>query len=277
MENGIMKWVHTSQLNTAIAQQHMICQYFAMIGSHLLEYRADDSHTNFGWDSNEGLFIGRPVHDYHLTFDPLSLEIHIVNSEQAALATLSMINRTLTDGLQWIKLELNQLGVDSSPLTDKLHYELPNHRLLHGATIEKIDREISLESIRQRSAADAAVRNAVVVVGGNPDDTRIWPHHFDTGNLLPTMKDEQMVASIGLGYAIAEPNLSEPYFYVNVWSKEGHVDLPDDRPDIPGYWVDDAWTGGVLPVSDIWKADLSLISVFYSELINYLHSLISTE
>ncbi|MDZ7646532.1 MAG: hypothetical protein U5K54_04800 [Cytophagales bacterium] len=50
----------------------------------------------------------------------------------------------------------------------------------------------------------------------------VWPHHFDMGLYLPIAREEagHDIQSIGLGLAIPDAYVPEPYFYVNHWSKE---------------------------------------------------------
>ena len=79
-----------------------------------------------------------------------------------------------------LKQMLNKEGIDSSSLKDELHYDLPDHPLIHEAEYNAGDLLSMRELIAQRHNADLALHK---VIEGFPgaEPVRIWPHHFDTG------------------------------------------------------------------------------------------------
>ena len=82
--------------------------------------------------------------------------------------------------------------------------------------------------------------------------------------------------SMGLGWAIADTMVDEPYYYLSYWSEvpvENFNSLPD--PDT-GEWIRTGWNGGILRNSEILKAltaveQQTMAESFFNSGIKILH------
>ncbi len=84
---------------------------------------------------------------------------------------------------------------------------------------------------------------------------RVWPHHFDTAVLLRVEEEEQSgraAKTVGMGWAIPDQLVGEPYFYVNHQGAPSDTDY-DELPVLPaGRWLfKKKWKGAVLLATDV--------------------------
>ena len=106
---------------------------------------------------------------------------------------------------------------------------------------------------------------------------KIWPHHFDTGAVFIISEDENGDASqtIGIGFAIPDSMVDEPYYYLSFWSEKPVKGL-NKLPSLDaGKWMLPGWKGAVLKHSDIIKAgsadnQYEYVKSFYISGINIL-------
>jgi len=159
-----------------------------------------------------------------------------------------------------------------------LHYEIPAHKLDKGAVFSINNKNHFKENTFYRHNAEIMI-NKTARGFDNAEPLRIWPHHFDTGTLLPTSHNEkgELSKSIGLGWAIPDNMINEPYYYLSFWSE-----IPDDSlkflPRLSvGQWKTPNWNGAVLKHSEILKQESAkkqfelVESLFYQCLDNLLY------
>ncbi|NOR74332.1 MAG: hypothetical protein GQ525_04155 [Draconibacterium sp.] len=87
----------------------------------------------------------------------------------------------------------------------------------------------------------------------NTIPVRIWPHHFDTGSFFTVEKNSNRKASqtIGLGWAIPDSMVNEPYFYISFWS-EKEIKNSSNLANLDfGNWMTPNWNGAILKHSEI--------------------------
>lgn len=244
-------------LNTATEQIHQAVQLLAVIGKHFVENQSDDSHTNMGWHVNA--FFGHQLKDkpnfqVALKVEDLSLHVVKVNFSVSKINT-SLVNKTQEEAFRWLKATIaNELGLDTSNFEYKLHYELPDHPLAHGARFEDMGAAYKcFETIR--TLGDLVLKEHTTSFSPTPE-VRTWPHHFDHGAFIPISFDENGAPSkaLSLGLAIQDKVAPEHYFYVTPWIKGGTANY-SNLPELPtdGYWCYEPWGGAVLKISDIAK------------------------
>ncbi len=108
------------------------------------------------------------------------------------------------------------------------------------------------ESIRYRHNAELVMKEFAPTFS-TVEPVRIWPHHFDTGTFATLVRNKKGETSktIGLGWAIPDSMVEEPYFYLSFSSKKSN-DLSDELKELPeGKWMTPDWNGAVLPLSEI--------------------------
>ncbi|RLD41319.1 MAG: hypothetical protein DRI89_10010, partial [Bacteroidetes bacterium] len=121
------------------------------------------------------------------------------------------------------------------------------------------------------------VLNEIAEAFQQDEAIRIWPHHFDTGAFYVISKNEkgEMAQTIGIGFAIPDSMINEPYYYLSFWSADATEGL-DELPSLPsGQWLMPDWNGAVLKHSEILKADSAseqhkLVKSFYQSGIEIL-------
>ncbi|MGB0523790.1 MAG: hypothetical protein ACPGJS_12560 [Flammeovirgaceae bacterium] len=238
-----------ASFNQAEIAIHRVCQLLALTGVNLVAKKADDSHTNLGWDANRSAVIGR----YFLLNNQTMRFIFLLKERELCFETdsgqlVASISLDYSDHeslMMWWKMQLQELGV-KNPLIDQLHYDLPDSSTYQTVEIEAFDEYLPVwmalrtqanqvfESLNERKQIDSEIR--------------IWPHHFDTGVYYP-IKGE--VQAIGAGMAIADSIQPEPYYYLYGWAKDAEIDL-SNVPDLEkGKCLNGDWKGLILPVSQL--------------------------
>lgn len=239
----------------ALLQQYHASQFLAIMGRFLLPRQADDSNTNFTYLPEEQIFIGRELDSGVKPALQLNgLKLKLLDGAKLQLAEIKLVGKTRNEVFNELKQTLENLNIGTSNLKNELHYDLIDHGLLNGKKFQLADLTSVKELIAQRNNAEIVLQK---VSGGYEDaeSVRIWPHHFDTGSLLPLSYNQkgQLSSSIGIGWAVQDSMMNEPYFYVSFWSEE-NILLGTEIPGLlHGSWKTPAWNGGVLSLSEILK------------------------
>ena len=253
---------HTSffsveSLNNVTIPIHSAAQLIAMAGKFLIPHQADDSHTNMDWDISSHSFIGHSLPgstriQLALNIPAFSLEIW---KEGEAIHSLALDGISLEHAASWIKNEFNSLGFDSSPYKVELHYELPPYPYLSGREFS-MPRQEDLHAFALSRSLGKEIVSYYANSFKNASDTRTWPHHFDIGSYIPLAFDASgaPTLSIGMGLAIQDQLVNQPYFYITHWSKEGGINY-DQLPDLPsgGYWNKKNFIGAFLSLEALYK------------------------
>jgi hypothetical protein len=189
---------------------------------------------------------------------------------------LSLNGKTKNQVFEELKQSLETLGIDVSKLTKELHYEIPLHDLDNGSTFIITDTESFRENTLYRHNSEIIITN-IAADYSNASSVRIWPHHFDTGSYIPlefNAKNE-VSKSFGIGWAIPDSMVNEPYYYLSFWSENSIEDFDKLPSPDAGEWIRTGWKGGVLRLSDIIKEKSSksqyeLVKTFFQSGIKIL-------
>ena len=94
-------------------------------------------------------------------------------------------------------------------------------------------------------------------------ETRIWPHHFDTGIYFEANEN----IGLGFGLAMQDSMLGVPYYYFSAYGlKDNEIDFEAFTKLKYGSWINtDDWKGATLELS---KANLERILGFIDEVCN---------
>ena len=240
---------------------HQAAQFIAMAGKNFIPEKADDSHTNAKWIVDKNWLAGNeivtPVRKIRVVLDYPLLVLIVADEDLVPIVEIAMNGRTRQEIFDWLSEQFAILKLDVSGFTPALHYEIPDHPVMHGKPFDMKNPLYYRELANYRTNGDILLGHFTSLV--KPDEpVRVGPHHFDDGSYLPMrFKDNQPIASISLGMAVADPYYDEPYFYVTVWTSDGidYTNKPMVSP--PGKWHEKEWMGQVLTAVEIVKHDLS--------------------
>ena len=258
-------------LKHTLLQQHQAAQYLALVGKHLIHQQADDSNTNMQFVADENLFLGNELpNGFKVALSLSDLTLCIRDKNKKPLKSIPLYGKTKQEVFDELKQVLSDLGVDSSNFKNKLHYDIPPHPLDEGAVFKPEDEKYTNECIAYRHNAKIVLNEAAKKFQ-NPELIRIWPHHFDTGAFFPISKNEkgELLQSIGIGWAIPDGMIDEPYYYLSFWSEKALPNRDGFSALDSGKWMMPNWNGAVLKNSEISshktaEAQKKLVMHFYS-------------
>jgi len=257
-------------IHQTLQQQHHAAQFIAMVGHHLIPQQADDSNTNMEYIPDGNLLLGNSLpNGMRVALQLTELKLLILDKGNKPKKVIQLDGKTKKQVFVEIAQNLADVGIDVTNLKNELHYEIPSHPLDDGATFSIKDKNSFVENAFYRHNAKI-VLNEIAGVFGQEEPIRIWPHHFDTGAFYVISKNQKGEASqtIGIGFAIPDTMIDEPYYYLSFWS-ENPVEGLDKLPTLDaGSWMMPDWNGAVLKHSEILKADSAdsqheLVKTFY--------------
>jgi hypothetical protein len=265
MEELLKNWKRLEVKNPADMQEasntlHQAAQFIAMTGKNFIPEKTDDSHTNARWYSSKNWLVGNtietPSGEIRIALDYPLLVLIITDADLKPIYEVALDGKTRKEVFDWLKEKLKAQGLDVSAFKPELHYEIPDHPVMHGESFKMSNPLYYMELAFYRTNGNLLlVYFTQKVKPGEP--VRVWPHHFDDGSYLPLKFDDKgaPTASISIGLAVADAYYPEPYFYVTAWTSKGinYDNLPDLRK--PGKWHQHEWMGQVLVASDIVQFD----------------------
>ncbi|RLD36611.1 MAG: hypothetical protein DRI73_00370 [Bacteroidetes bacterium] len=264
-------------LNDALKQQYHATQFIAMVGRHLIPQEADDSNTNMQYLPDQELLAGNKLSSgLRLALHLTDLKLCFLDQAGKCKNGISLIGKSKLQVFEELKKTLSDLGIDVSKFKNELHYEIPAHDLDSGSSFSINNRGLFQENTNYRYNAELIMNNLTTLYP-NTSSVRVWPHHYDTGFLLSVAYNEkgELSKSIGLGWAIPDGMVNEPYYYLSFWSGKSDNNLKI-LPELPaGQWMIPNWNGGILMHSDILKAGSAseqheLVKSFYHSGINMI-------
>lgn len=226
-------------------QIHFAAQYPAMAGKSFLEQRADDSHTNLGFNIKTRSFETWALNgkQLKLLFDLPNFQLKWSTGESFALD-----GKTHAQVLNWLQLSSKQVGLVNDYIFD-LHYELPFD--WSGSFLFELSNTPLLKKLIELRKLASTTLNAFLQVENLSSDVRVWPHHFDTGAFV--VLEDGSGKSIGLGMAIPDSIIDDHYFYINGYKGHSALEIDAFKNLSFGEWKNKGFTGAVLPASNITK------------------------
>ncbi len=250
-----MTWIRQSidkpsTLKAASDTLHQAAQYIPMAARHFIKEEADDSHTNAEWIKSKNWLVGNLIEtsygNVHVGIDYPLLVLLVCNENLEPIAEFELTGKTRLEGFNWLNNQLWKLGLETENFNSDLHYELPDHPVLHGSTFEMEKPRHFLELANYRSNGHLLMLAATEKFE-DKSPLKIWPHHFDEGIIVNLKREGDAVVSLlSMGMAIADKYYDQSYFYVNAWKESGieYKELPDIKGN--GQWHQHEWTGQVL-------------------------------
>lgn len=246
----------SQDFHEALQQQHHAAQLIALAGKYLLPQQADDSNTNMQYIPETELLAGNPLlNRTRLALHLNTLKLIQLDKGDKSINPVSLAGMTFARAFQAMKDMLDSAGVDTSHLSDQLHYEIPDHPLSNGGVFHISDQKYFQQNALIRHNTEILLHELIADYS-EAAPVRVWPHHFDTGTFIPlTVNDQGAVTkSIGLGWAIPDAMVNEPYYYLSFWS-ENNISVPQLEKLPAGEWMMPEWNGAVLRHSELLRYD----------------------
>lgn len=250
-------------------QLHILSQIIAKTNRTFVPKKEDDSHTNLYFDAIENRIYGRWIETKSdkilLSF---SLKEHCfqwLNKKLQLLQSVSILNKTFDEIEKEIKQTLPQLNLSTEGFSNPLHYEIPPYKSFKKPFL-KFD-EIGLSNwILFRQLANQAC-NLLSGYLQTKAETRIWPHHFDTGVYLEPHQN----LGIGFGLAMKDDRVGDAYFYLSGYKlDETTFNFETVSKSTYGNWhITKNWKGAVLPLQEIQKEPSQKLNRFLKDTTNW--------
>ncbi|WP_420321770.1 hypothetical protein [Flagellimonas sp.] len=244
-----------------LVQVHLASQYLATAGKSFLEPKADDSHTNLGFFTNDSALRTWDLDEMgtFLAFQYDNFALKWVAKNKADVFTLK--GKSHDQIVEWIS-KMALTSKLNKPYTYNLHYDLPysigDDFKFESPKPEELQRLLHLRTRSQNALKSFLQKESL------ESDIRIWPHHFDTGAF--SVLNDGSGKSIGLGLAIPDSLVDEHYFYIGGYHEHGSIDTSAFKTLTHGEWKNDGFKGGILRASD---ASESKAVLFFQEALSF--------
>ncbi|WP_179348494.1 hypothetical protein [Winogradskyella pacifica] len=229
-------------------QMHLAAQYLAAAGISFLEKQPDDSHTNLGFDKDNGNLCTHILSD---NGDQLCLDYEkfaLQWKSNKGTTTFELDGAMHAEVLSWLsdtsKAHLNKTYHYA------FHYDLP-YAIDNSFTFELLDSD-QLNTLKNLRVLAQSVLEKIDQHYDLNTSIRVWPHHFDSGiyNALPGSD-----ITIGLGLAIPDAISNKHYLYISGYKNGGTIDTLQ-LPKLPsGEWKSDDFKGAVLNADTIVESE----------------------
>ena len=259
MKESVNNWKYQSllfseKMKDALIQQHIAAQFIAMAGHSLIPQQPDDSNTNMDFVPLNNILLGNLIEGkIRIGLYLPKLQIMLCDAENNILNIIFLDGKSKTEVFDEIKNSLQKLNIDTQNFKQELHYQIPD--------------TYPQTNFRFHADEDSLNENAIYRFNANlilsefadqynlRQEVKIWPHHFDTGffNGLENNEKGELIKSLGLGFAIPDTMIDEPYYYLSFWSANGTF-KPSKTELNHGKWMMPNWNGGVLTTSEINSA-----------------------
>lgn len=237
---------------------HYAIQFIAATGSALAEPLPDYSHTSLEWNSELEVFTGALIRvkiPFRVALEPVSLTLVILDKQGDTITAFPLHQKTMVEGLSWLKEEISKLGADSDKVSF-LSYppdDFPDYAVAHGAAFDASEESARQELMHYYNNTHQLLQELVATTE-EASSIHIWPHHFDIATLISlprTQNGESM--TVGIGLSPGDSSYSEPYWYVSPYPYPEIDNLP--TPDGNGFWHTQHWIGAVLTASRLVRED----------------------
>lgn len=253
---------------------HQAAQIIALTGTNVQAPLPDESQNTLVYDSSKRMLLGRSFrlsdHDYSTGIALPSFELVLLDENLLIINRISLEGKKKSSVLSQWSDWLVDVGF-SEHINLKLNYVLPTTSAYEADNYGSLSNEFVNSWHKVRSMANISLKNLNNLVDFE-SEVNIWPHHFDTGVYYPLKTvDNEVVASVGAGLAIADSMTNEPYFYIYGYKKNTDINYKHVPALNAGYWLTDDWQGAVLPVSELTDTEASSqIDMFFKQSYKFL-------
>ncbi|MFD1551681.1 hypothetical protein DNU06_02740 [Putridiphycobacter roseus] len=233
-------------MKETIQELHLASQYLAAAAICFVSVKADDSHTNLGWESDTNRLT---THVFGRNKNRVALNLETGNLEwfegKKITQVLDIEKSTHAENVIWLKAQ----GVKhhlKTPFEYHFHYDLPYPIITSDKVFKFIGSEVA-DFAKRLTIAKSAFSN--FIAQNNLDTTiRVWPHHFDMG--IYALVNAEKTISIGAGLAIPDQVVPAMYFYVSGYQNGEPIPTKKLKALNNGAWAAN-WQGAVLAASHV--------------------------
>lgn len=234
---------------------HQAVQLVSAVPRNILPNDPTDGMSSLEWNTQLRSLESLPVTNDHgeirtgLKLETFSLYITIDHDSKAAF---EMAGRSVNQGLDWLKMELDKLDIDASLINLNLPYEIESYDYSEALSVS--NEGLAVFSDLYQTTAEVLSR--ITKKWENAFDIRCWPHHFDLATLIPLEmdQDDEIIKSIGVGLSPGDDGIAPPYLYVNIWPQVDAAEL-QKHALTSGQWNTEGWSGAVLTYSQMNQKD----------------------
>ena len=244
---------------------HLLCQIIAKANRTFVPAKKDDSNTNLAYNMLknriEGRWIIAPKGKIILSLNLSNFQFEWVDEQNIILDSFPSIGFTIEKIENEIDKGLSGFGLHSGSFKEPMHYKIPEYSSLNDPITP-----ISYDEIRLwkmfRGLANVACDNLMssLKIKG---ETRIWPHHFDTGIYI----EPSPQIGLGFGLAMEDSFVGEPYFYFSGYGLNDYtIDYTNFQELEIGKWiVEENWKGAILPLKDLEGTKPDKVALFQDQ------------
>jgi len=273
----LMTMAFNNELNDALQQQHHAAQFIALVGRHLIPQQPDDSNTNMEFVFGKNMLRGNALaNGMRVALQLSEMKISILDKDNNVKNVIALEGKTKQKVFEELTQNLADFGIDMTDFKNELHYETPSHQLDKGEVFSIRNEDDFIENTNYRHNAKI-ILNEITQQFEQEEPIRIWPHHFDTGAFFAIGKNEkgETTQTIGIGLAIPDSMIDEPYYYLSFWSEKPIKGLEKFNALDAGKWMMPDWNGAVLKQSEILKVESAirqhkLVKSFFNSGINII-------
>jgi hypothetical protein len=245
-----LRTIERHRLTQVRLAAHYAAQWLARTARAYIEPKADDSHTNLGWDHTlGGLTTHRLADGSQLALRFADLTLLLLGPDASEL---SLEGRSDADVRAWLGLRLSTKGLNPFALDKQLPYDMPASAIASGGRYQLDRLEAALAELSgwydNASRALDGVRHELVARGLRAPPVRCWPHHFDLDTLIYFSASTGNTRTMGVGFSPGDEYYDENYFYVSIYPAPAVTTLPA----LPvGHWHSHDFTAAILTARHI--------------------------
>lgn len=246
---------YNNEIKKVLQIQHLAAQFIALSGRYLIPEKEDQSNITMQFIPDQEVLLGRQHPDGWIVGLLLNnLVLQIRDKSMTVVNEIQLDEKTFPEAFIEFKKKLQKAGADVTLLRTDQPYELPVDLLDKGMFFTAGSKEAVKENIRYRHNA-SIVLNEVRAGFSGACPVYIWPNHFDSGFSFPVEhnREGKETKTIGMGWAIPDHIVDEPYYYVNIMSDEPVDENTKPGELAAGKWMMPKWNGAVLTLSEILK------------------------
>jgi hypothetical protein len=228
-------------------QLHQLAQILSKFNRNYLVAKSDDSHTNLAFDPLLNRLISRwsdkLSESLIMTFNIPEFRFKVFNRHWDILFTVDANNKSQIEIEESLSDFFSQFNESLTDFNSPMHFQIPDYQIDH---FKPIAEQNIKEWTHFRSMANDACNNLLNHFQ-TKGETRIWPHHFDTGVYI----EPTPTVGLGFGLAMEDEMVGQPYFYMSGYGLKRNSFDYSSTPNLSvGKWhTEGAWKGAVLELS----------------------------